>query len=208
MTYALELKQGAEALALDLSEEQLLRLQDYLALLVKWNRAFNLTAIRDAAHMVSYHLLDSLALRPYVCSGLRLLDVGSGGGLPGVPIAIACPTLQVVLLDANEKKTTFLRQVAIELKLQNVQIVTARVEQYQIEEGFDCITTRAFSRLAEFVQLTRPLLAHGGEWLAMKGAYPQDEIAALPSWVHRIDVLRLTVPGLMAERHLVRMHAA
>ncbi|HJV06828.1 MAG TPA: 16S rRNA (guanine(527)-N(7))-methyltransferase RsmG [Chromobacteriaceae bacterium] len=207
MTQLAELNQGLDALALGLSEAQREQLTGYLALLGKWNQTYNLTAVRDADRMVSYHLLDSLSLVPHLDGGTRLLDVGSGGGMPGIPAAIARPDLQVVLLDSNHKKTTFLRQAVIELKLANVEVITSRVEAYQPEQKFDRITSRAFSELAEFVKLTRHLLAEGGQYLAMKGVYPYEEIALLPDFVAVSEVLPVQVPGLDAERHLVRMVA-
>ncbi|MCD4482906.1 16S rRNA (guanine(527)-N(7))-methyltransferase RsmG [Chromobacterium vaccinii] len=200
-----ELKQGLAQLALDLTEPQLELLERYLALLVKWNQTYNLTAIRQEERMVSYHLLDSLSLVPHLAGGTRMLDVGSGGGMPGIPTAIARPDLQVALLDSNHKKTTFLRQVVLELGLPNVQVVTDRVEAYQPEQKFDRITSRAFSELSEFVKLTRHLVAEGGQYVAMKGVYPYEEIALLPQGVAVSEVLPVTVPGLDAERHLVRM---
>ncbi|QEL56852.1 16S rRNA (guanine(527)-N(7))-methyltransferase RsmG [Chromobacterium paludis] len=200
-----ELKQGLAQLALELTEPQLELLERYLALLVKWNQTYNLTAIRQEERMVSYHLLDSLSLVPHLAGGTRMLDVGSGGGMPGIPTAIARPDLQVVLLDSNHKKTTFLRQVVLELGLPNVQVITDRVEAYQPEQKFDRITSRAFSELGEFVKLTRHLMADDGQYVAMKGVYPYEEIALLPQGVAVSEVLPVTVPGLDAERHLVRM---
>jgi 16S rRNA (guanine527-N7)-methyltransferase len=200
-----ELSQGLEIIGLDLSARQLAMLDAYLSLLAKWNQTYNLTAVREEARMVSYHLLDSLTLVPHLNGGKRLLDVGSGGGMPGIPAAIARPDLQVVVLDANHKKTTFLRQAAIELKLPNVEVVTERAELYQPAEKFDRITSRAFSELAEFVKLTRHLLTADGQFVAMKGVYPYEEIALLPSGTKVSEVVPVSVPGLDAERHLVRM---
>ena len=207
MTHTAELTHGLAELKLDLTQEQIARLESYLALLAKWNQTYNLTAVREEERMVSYHLLDSLTLVPQLASGTRLLDVGSGGGMPGIPAAIARPDLQVVLLDSNHKKTTFLRQAVIELKLDNVEVVTNRVEAYQPDQKFDRITSRAFAELAEFVKLTRHLLAPGGQYVAMKGVYPYEEIALLPEGFTVAEVLPLTVPGLDAERHLVRIVA-
>jgi len=200
-----EISQGLDWLGLELSAKQLTALDAYLVLLAKWNQTYNLTAVRDETRMVSYHLLDSLTLVPHLDGGARLLDVGSGGGMPGIPAAIARPDLQVVLLDANHKKTTFLRQAAIELKLPNVEVVTERVERYQPEQKFDRITSRAFADLAEFARLTRHLLADGGQFVAMKGVYPYEEIALLPVDIAVSEVVPVHVPGLDAERHLVRM---
>lgn len=207
MTHTAELTHGLAELKLDLTQEQIARLEAYLALLAKWNQTYNLTAVREEERMVSYHLLDSLTLVPQLAGGTRLLDVGSGGGMPGIPAAIARPDLQVVLLDSNHKKTTFLRQAVIELKLDNVEVVTNRVEAYQPDQKFDRITSRAFAELAEFVKLTRHLLAPGGQYVAMKGVYPYEEIALLPEGFAVAEVLPLTVPGLDAERHLVRIVA-
>lgn len=205
MTHNIELQQGLSQLKLELSDAQIDLLDRYLALLAKWNQTYNLTAVREEKRMVSYHLLDSLSLVPHLDGGSRLLDVGSGGGMPGIPAAIARPDLQVVLLDSNHKKTTFLRQVVVELGLPNVQVMTERVEAYQPEQKFDRITSRAFAELAEFVKLTRHLLADHGQYVAMKGVYPYEEIALLPQGTVVSEVLPVTVPGLDAERHLVRM---
>jgi 16S rRNA (guanine527-N7)-methyltransferase len=205
MTTTQELQQGIAVLGLELDAAQFDKLQGYLTLLGKWNQTYNLTAVREAERMVSYHLLDSLSLVPKLAGGSRLLDVGSGGGMPGIPAAIARPDLRVVVLDANHKKTTFLRQAVIELGLSNVTVVTDRVELFQPEQKFDRITSRAFSELAEFIKLTRHLLAEDGQWVAMKGVYPYEEIAQLPADLRVAEVLPLTVPGLDAERHLVRV---
>ncbi|WP_293765931.1 16S rRNA (guanine(527)-N(7))-methyltransferase RsmG [uncultured Aquitalea sp.] len=205
MTHIAELKAGLPALQLELSDAQLSLLDGYLTLLAKWNHTYNLTAVREEQRMVSYHLLDSLTLVPHLAGGNRLLDVGSGGGMPGIPAAIARPDLQVVVLDANHKKTTFLRQAVIELGLSNVEVITDRVEAYQPAEKFDRITSRAFSELTEFVKLTGHLLAEGGQYLAMKGVYPYEEISLLPADIAVSEVIPVQVPGLEAERHLVRM---
>lgn len=178
------------------------RLLDYLALLVKWNRAFNLTAVREPAQMLTRHILDSLAILPWV-QGERLLDVGSGAGLPGIPLAMARPQLQVVLLDSNGKKARFLRQAQLELGLSNVEVAEARVEAYAATAPFDLITSRAFARLKDFVELTQPLLAPSGRWLAMKGRLDENELAEISSNGLQLQHHRLTVPGLDAERHLI-----
>ncbi len=205
MTHIAELNRGIEQIGINLTGGQTALLGGYLSLLAKWNQTYNLTAVREEERMVSYHLLDSLTLVPHLDGGTRLLDVGSGGGMPGIPAAIARPDLSVVVLDANHKKTTFLRQAVIELKLTNVEVITSRVELYQPEQPFDRITSRAFAELGEFVRLTRHLLADNGQWLAMKGVYPYEEIASLPSDTRAAEVLRVDVPGLDAERHLVRV---
>jgi 16S rRNA (guanine527-N7)-methyltransferase len=158
--------------------------------------------VRDAERMVSHHLLDSLAAVPFF-QGEAVLDVGSGGGLPGIPLAIARPELQVTLIDSIAKKTAFLLQAKAELGLKNLQVVTGRVEDYRPEARFDVITSRAFSDLKEFVTLTRNLLKPAGRWLAMKGLYPNEEIAGLPLDVKVSADHALVVPGLEATRHLI-----
>lgn len=207
MTHRADITAGLAAIGLELSAQQIDLLEGYLGLLAKWNQTYNLTAIREEERMVSYHLLDSLTLVPQLAGGTRLLDVGSGGGMPGIPAAIARPDLHVVLLDANHKKTTFLRQAVIELKLPNVEVITGRVEAYQPEQKFDRITSRAFAELADFVKLSHHLLADGGQFVAMKGVYPYEEIAQLPEGFGVAEVRPLQVPGLEAERHLVRVVA-
>ena len=202
-----QLGAGVSALGLELSSMAQHRLLTYLALLDKWNRVYNLTAVRETERMVSHHLLDSLAIVPYVETE-RVLDVGSGGGLPGIPLAIARPELQVTLIDSVAKKTAFLLQAKAELGLENVSVVTGRVETFQDAKGFETITSRAFSDLKEFVTLTRHLLAPGGRWLAMKGLYPHEEIAALPDGVRVSANPVLSVPHLDATRHLIILEPA
>lgn len=197
-----QLAAGIAALDLALPEAAEAKLLAYLALLDKWNRVYNLTAVRDAERMVSHHLLDSLAAVPYF-TGQTVLDVGSGGGLPGIPLAIARPELQVTLIDSIAKKTAFLLQAKAELGLANLKVVTGRVEDFRPESGFDVITSRAFSDLREFVALTRHLLKPGGRWLAMKGLLPHEEIASLPDWARVSANHALQVPGLDAHRHLI-----
>ena len=202
MTVAMQLAAGIAALGLDLPPSGEIRLLAYLALLDKWNRVYNLTAVREPERMVSHHLLDSLAAVPHF-SGPTVLDVGSGGGLPGIPLAIARPDLQVTLIDSVAKKTAFLLQAKAELGLANLTVATGRVEDFRSETGFDSITSRAFSDLKEFVTLTRPHLKPGGRWLAMKGLYPNEEIAMLPADVKVSADHALHVPGLDASRHLI-----
>lgn len=202
MTREQQLAEGLRTLGIELSAEAQAKLLAYAAFLEKWNRTYSLTALRDPKLAVSHHLLDSLAILPYV-AGPNLLDVGSGGGQPGVPLAIARPDLAVMLLDSNSKKAAFLQQAAIELGLKNVQVVTARVEAFEPPAGFAAITSRAFAELADFVGLTRHLLAPGGEWLAMKGQRPDAEMNKLPGGVAVTAVHRLDVPGVDGERHLV-----
>ena len=203
MTLEQELEAGLAQLGLELSAEQIDRLNQYLALLNKWNKTYNLTAVRETERMVAYHVLDSLSALPHI-QGVRVLDVGSGGGMPGMLFAIARPDWQLTLIDANHKKTTFLRQAAIELGLNNVEVHCERVEALAAP-AFDVITSRAFADLAEFVRLTRPVLADGGVWAALKGVYPYEEIAQLPDDIRVVSVLALHVPGLDAERHLVTL---
>jgi 16S rRNA (guanine527-N7)-methyltransferase len=196
---------------LALTGAQIEQLQAFASLLLRWSRVHNLTAITAEPQIVSHHLLDSLALvgplrnmlTGHAATPARLLDVGAGGGLPGIPLAIACPQLQVTLIDAVQKKTAFLTQVALELRLSNVRVVHGRVEALVGE--YDVITSRAFAALADFVVWTRHLLAPGGAWLAMKGRIDPAEIAALPPDVHLVTVLPLAVPGLAEERHLLEV---
>lgn len=204
MSQHAQLAQGLQELGIDLPPASQEKLLAYAALLYKWNKTYNLTALREPALAVSHHLLDSLAVLPYVETG-TLLDVGSGGGLPGIPLAIVRPELRVTLLDSNSKKTAFLRQAAIELGLPNLTVHCGRVEQFQPAAKFHAITSRAFSELADFVTLSRHLLDAGGHWLAMKGVLPEEEIARLPSGVVVEGVHCLNVPGVEGERHLVVM---
>lgn len=199
-----ELKQGATLLGVDLSDAQQEQLIAYLALLNKWNKAYNLTAVRDPAEMVSRHLLDSLSVAPHVeQSGSRWLDVGSGGGMPGIPLAILFPERLFTLLDSNGKKTRFLTQVKLELKLDNVEVVHSRVEQFKPEQAFTGITSRAFSSLADFANWTRHLGNSDTYWLAMKGVQPDDELQALPADFQLARCLVLKVPGCQGQRHLL-----
>jgi len=186
------------------------KLAAYLDLLAKWNRVYNLTAIRDRYEMQSHHIDDALAALPYLPSarGLRLLDVGSGGGVPGIPLAIARPDWRVVLLDANGKKAAFLTQAAIELRLSNVTMVASHVEDYAPQARFDIVISRAFSDLRTFADSAARHVRAGGLIVAMKGARPQDEIDVLPQHIGVIATPSLKVPGLDAERHLVIMRAA
>lgn len=201
------LQAAATQLGLNLSDHQLDQLLAYLALLQKWNKVYNLTAVRDPAQMLSHHLIDSLsALPPLLRHGApsRLMDVGAGGGLPGVVIAICCPGTDVTCVDAVAKKATFIQQVAAELKLPNLHGVHSRVEQLTTEP-FGVITSRAFASLVDFTSLTRQHLAPGAVWMAMKGQHPADEIAALPADVAVFHVEQLAVPGLDAQRCIVWM---
>lgn len=203
-SHAAELVRGALALGVELSEGQQQQLLGYLALLIKWNKAYNLTAVRDPDEMVSRHLLDSLSVVSFVAeSGQTWLDVGSGGGMPGVPLAIMFPDRSFTLLDSNGKKTRFLTQVKLELKLANLEVVHSRVEQFQPAEAFDGITSRAFSSLEDFASWTRHLGNTQTRWLAMKGVQPDDELQRLPA-DFRLDACHvLKVPGCQGQRHLL-----
>jgi 16S rRNA (guanine527-N7)-methyltransferase len=197
------MSEALRAMGMTLDARQQERLLDYLALIGKWNRTYNLTAIHEPEKMLTHHLLDSLAILPMVAAG-PLLDVGSGAGLPGIPLALARPDLKVTLLDSSQKRCGFMQQAAIELKLGNVTVVHARAGDYLPVEKFPQIVSRAFSDLSEFVKVTRHLLAEGGEWLAMKGLYPDEEIALLKGARVKSHA-RLHVPGLDADRHLIIM---
>lgn len=192
-------------LGLSVSTAQAEALARYVDLLQRWNATYNLTAVRDPAAMLSQHLADCLAVVPALqrhAAACRLLDAGSGGGLPGVVIAVMLPGWQVCCVDAVGKKAAFVRQVAGSLSLPNLQAQHARVETLKVQ-AFDVITSRAFASLADFTRLTRPLLAPGGLWLAMKGRVPEDELASLPEGVRVFHVEPLQVPGLDAQRCLV-----
>ena len=202
-----QLERGLRVLGLELSAETQRRLLQHLELLEKWNRVHNLTSIRDGAKAVSVHLLDSLAAAPYL-SGKRFLDVGSGAGYPGIPIALVKPQIQMQLLDSNHKKCAFLRQVIAELGLKNAQVVCERVESWRPAERFDCIVSRALAEIAEVIGLVQHLLAPGGVIAAMKGLHPFEEIERIPSGYRVRQVHALTVPGLEAERHLVLIERA
>ena len=198
------LVQGLAGLNLDLPVETQAQLLAFRDLLLKWNKTYNLTALRDPQQAISHHLLDSLAILPHVAAE-PLLDVGSGGGLPGIPLAIVRPALSVRMVDAVQKKATFLQQAAIELGLRNVAVNHARIED--LTGQYAQISSRAFAELKLFVELTRHLLAPGGRWLAMKGVRPDDEIAALPADIVVEQIIPLQVPGLDAERHLIILKA-
>lgn len=202
---------GAQELGLELSELQFNRLLDYVALLAKWNAVYNLTAIRDPRQMMIQHILDSLSIVPHL-AGLgpsTVLDVGSGGGLPGIVLAIVLPDWSVTLNDIVHKKTAFQSQAKAELGLGNLSVVTGRVETLQpgaeVPAKFDVIVSRAFAELADFVTLARHLVADGGAIWAMKGVRPDAEIERLPAGSKAEQIIRLTVPSLEAERHLIKV---
>lgn len=192
---------GIKTLALSVSDEQLGQLLAFLALIQKWNKAYNLSGIRDGLDMVRLHLLDSLAVLPHVKSG-RVIDIGTGAGLPGIPLAIMMPESQWVLLDSNAKKTRFVQQVIVELKLKNVSVVQARVESYSVEQAFDTIITRAFASLADIQKLTQHLLRPNGELIAMKGLPTHEELQSI---IGSHVLIPLHVPGIEAERCLIRI---
>lgn len=200
------LARGLAQLQLEPSNHQVTQLLDYLKLIAKWTKVYNLTAVRDPAEMMRHHLLDSLAiiapLQRHMTQG-NLLDVGSGAGLPGAVIAICCPAISVTCVDTVAKKATFIKQVALELKLPNLAGLHARVET--IAQPFDVICSRAFASLIDFTQWSNAALAPNGVWMAMKGKHPADELAALPATVDVFHVEQLQVPGLDAERCAVWM---
>lgn len=196
------LARGLEQMNLPLSPQTQAKLLAYLALLAKWNRVYNLTAVRDPAQMVVRHLLDSLSVAPYI-KGLRVLDVGTGAGLPGIPLALALPDVQFVLLDSNRKKTRFVTQAVADLGLSNVTVEACRIEAYRPGEPFDTVISRAFSELVDMLTATDRLCRAGGAMLAMKGEYPAQELAATPECYAAATVHPLIVPGLDAKRHVV-----
>ncbi|HEY2817159.1 MAG TPA: 16S rRNA (guanine(527)-N(7))-methyltransferase RsmG [Casimicrobiaceae bacterium] len=208
------LNEGLRLLGLSLSHDNRARLGDYVALLAKWNRTYNLTAIREPGRMVTQHVLDALAVLPHLpqIENACVLDVGSGGGVPGIPLAIARPDWSVVLVDSNQKKVAFLTQAAIELSLRNVRPVAARVEELSSERPFDVVIGRAFADLRSFADVAAKHLAPTGQLYAMKGVFPEAEIAALPATIEVVAAIPLQVPGLDAARHLIvlqpRMAAA
>ncbi|GGO77364.1 ribosomal RNA small subunit methyltransferase G [Marinobacterium nitratireducens] len=196
-----QLLRQSGAMGIELTQEQADRLMAYLALLVKWNRAYNLTAVRDPAEMVDRHLVDSLSVLPYI-SGPRLLDVGSGPGLPGIPLAICRPDVAVTTLDSNGKKTRFQLQVKSELGLDNLSVVNARAESCGLEP-FEQVISRAFASIEEMINWTAPLCRRDGVFLAMKGLYPEDELRALPAGYDLKSSHPLRVPGTEGARHLL-----
>ena len=202
MNSAKRLAAGITALGLELDDITQQRLLAYGALLMKWNKIYNLTAIRDEASMVDLHLLDSLAILPHV-KAESIADIGTGGGLPGIPLAICHPDMEVSLVETVNKKASFLQQAKIELGLANVSVHNLRVENFKPAEPYPAVISRAFSSLLDFVSLTDHLVAPDGLWYAMKGVYPEDELAALPPGFVLKESYRLAVPGVDAERHLL-----
>lgn len=204
MSYEDKFKAGVLAAGLNLSDAVQQKLLDYLALIQKWNKVHNLTAVRDPDEMVTLHLLDSLAVLPFI-QAKTLLDVGSGAGLPGIPLAICLPELKVTVIDSSQKKASFMRQAKAELGIDNLEVLCGRVEEVRRDEKFDVVISRAFSDLCLFVNLTKHLCRATGTWLAMKGVFPEAELKELAEKLDltpsKTEVLR--VPGLDAQRHLV-----
>jgi 16S rRNA (guanine527-N7)-methyltransferase len=190
---------GVATLNLSVDEQKIDQLLAFVKLIEKWNKAYNLTAIKDKPNMVRLHLLDSLTVIPYL-EGNRIIDIGTGAGLPGIPLAICLPQLAFTLLDSNAKKTRFVQQVVLELKLANVDIQHSRAEDYQAQQPFDTALSRAFAELADIIAITRHLLAKNGLLLAMKGNCPEQELAKVKS---SISVIPVRIPGVEAERNLV-----
>lgn len=207
MSLEQQLDRGVTDLGLAISQSDRAKLIAYLGLLQKWNRVYNLTAIREQARLVSYHLLDSLAVVPHL-SGGSIVDVGSGAGLPGIPLAIARPQWELILLESNHKKGTFLKQAVIELGLPNVTVCIERSENWHPAQRVDIAISRAFSDLAGFVDAVRHAIQPGGAFAAMKGVHPDEEIEQLPADVKLESVIPLQVPGLRGSRHLVMLRAA
>ena len=208
MSVAERILAGASTLGLDLSAAAAGRMASHLTLIEKWNRVHNLTAVREPEQMVTLHVLDSLSLLPHLAAARSVVDVGTGPGFPGIPVAIARPDLRVTLLDSSHKKCAVLEQARTELGLATVEPMCARVEQLQVPGGFDVVVSRAFAELSDFVAQAGHLVAPGGRLLAMKGVYPFDEIARVPA-SHRVSqVVELQVPTLEAKRHLVFVEAA
>jgi len=207
MSLEAQVAAGLAAMGIVLDAKARARFLAHLELIAKWNRVHNLTAVRETEQMVVLHLLDSLSVLPYLEGAQSIVDVGSGAGLPGIPIAIARPLARVTLLDSSHKKCVFLQQAKTELALDNVEVVCDRVEKWRPAARFDAVISRAFSDLADFVSQAQHLVAPGGRLIAMKGVYPFEEIARVPA-THRVEVLELKVPHLEARRHLVFVEAA
>ena len=202
-----QLRAGLTQLSLVLTDQQVRLLLEYSSLLQKWNRAYNLTAIRDPQEMLGLHLLDSLSIASFV-QGKRIIDVGTGPGLPGIPLAICFPERSFTLLDSNGKKTRFLFHVKTSLGLANVQEVQSRVEAYQPQQLFDAVTSRAFSNLSDMVEKCSHLVVQKGRFYAMKGQYPEQELSDLPKHYNVIASHQLKVPGVEGQRHLVEIAPA
>jgi 16S rRNA (guanine527-N7)-methyltransferase len=204
MSQAAILAQGIAEAGLPIDAQKQQKLLAYLTLMQKWNKVHNLTAVRDADEMVVLHLLDSLVVLPFI-DGKALLDVGSGAGLPGIPLAICLPELKVTVIDSNNKKVSFMRQAKAELGIDNLEVLGGRVEEITPNHKFDMVISRAFSDLDLFISLTHQLCDAQGKWLAMKGVYPEAELAELEknTGITASKIEELKVPGLAAQRHLV-----
>jgi len=202
------LDQGIKDMTLAVTPEQQTKLMGYLQLMNKWNGVYNLTSLRDPQQMVTHHLLDSLAAVPAFAGARNVLDVGAGGGLPGIVLAIVRPDMKVAMIDTVHKKTAFLNQVKAELKLTNVSVHTMKVQDLTVSEPFDVITSRAFADLSDFVNWSGHLLAEGGKFIALKGVAPSEERERLPQDWKVVDLQPLWVPRLQAERHLVFIERA
>ena len=208
MSLAERIRAGIGTMGLQLPHDAPEALARYLELIAKWNRVHNLTAVRETGQMVVLHVLDSLSLLPHLDGVKTLLDVGSGPGLPGIPVAIARPEIAVTLLDASHKKAAFLEQARVELALANVSVACERVEAWKTDRRFDAVVSRAFADLVDFVDQAQHLVAPGGTLIAMKGVHPFEELARVPA-THRVSrVLEISVPSLEAKRHLVFLEAA
>ena len=207
MKLATGLAQGLAALGLTIPAAAQEQLIGYLSLLHKWNAAYNLTAVRGKERMLTHHLLDCLAVMPHLPGG-NWVDVGSGAGLPGIPVALASPDASITLVDSSHKKTAFLEQVVIELGLRNVTVARSRIEEWQPERRFDVVISRALSDLPEFLALAGRLCAPDGVIAAMKGVYPHEELSQVPPSYRLRSVVALEVPGLAAHRHLVLIEPA
>ncbi len=199
-----QLKSGIAELGLNVDDSQIEKLLDFLALLKKWNSSFNLSGVSDIESMVSLHLLDSLAINAHL-NGETFIDFGSGGGLPGIPLAILNPDRKFILIDSNGKKTRFLFQVKTELALGNVSVENCRIEHYQNKQQIDMVMCRAFSTLEDAVNKLQPILSKDCSLLAMKGIYPEGEISTLPEGFEVSKATRLEIPGITSERHLLEV---
>jgi 16S rRNA (guanine527-N7)-methyltransferase len=208
MTLKSGLEEGVKALRLDLSPDTQQKLIDYVALIEKWNRTYNLTAVREPEKMLAHHILDSLSVMSHVAAATTIADVGSGAGLPGIPLALALPQVRVTLIESSQKKAAFLNQAVMELGIANATVANARVETSGAQQRFQCVISRAFSDLAEFVSLAGRICANDGFLAAMKGVHPYEELAQLPAGYRVREVVSLDVPGLGAERHLVLIERA
>ena len=200
------LQAGIDDLGIESSPQQVDSLLLHLEMLERWNKAYNLTAIRDPLQMIDLHLLDSLAVLPFIDKSINIIDVGTGPGLPGIPLAIMCPDKTFTLLDSNGKKTRFLFQAISELKLANVVEVNARVEEFQPQKLFDTVLSRAFSSIPDMLANCSHLISELGDFMAMKGKIPESELSQLDKNYKVSDLCRLVVPGVEGERHLIKIN--